>query len=201
MASIKSFPRNINWPSDVDIRRVERPNPTVKAIKSILYNGGSIYAFLYFFVAMFVEPMIQKQYLQRHDFSLFILLRLRGMISKLQKRLVMTPVSSLGYNEQNNYVERSTQTSDDNTIQEGNSYWTEMIDQLQTVKRELQYFNGSTDRPSESIDDFVFQVKMVTDQVELTDRSQNLSKKSRDVIQSIREIKGWFVNGQVPRYC
>ncbi|QHS75710.1 Pex17p [Saccharomyces paradoxus] len=199
MTSIKSLPRYIDWPSDVDIKRAERTNPTVKAIKSLLYNGGSIYAFLYFFVAMFVEPMLQKQYQQRNDFSLFVILRLRRIIAQLQKRLVMTPVSSLGYNEQNNSVERSTQTSDDNVIQKDNSHWAEITYQLQSVKQELQYFNRSLDQPTESMDDFVFQIKMATDQVELTDRTQTFSNKSRDVIQEIREIKGWFVNCQVPR--
>lgn len=199
MISIKNLPRHIDWPSDVDIKRAERTNPTVKAIKSLLYNGGSIYAFLYFFVAMFVEPMLQKQYQQRNDFSLFVILRLRRIIAQLQKRLVMTPVSSLGYNEQNNSMERSTQTSDDNVIQEDNSHWAEITYQLQSVKQELQYFNRSSGQRTESMDDFVFQIKMATDQVELTDRSQIFSNKSRDVIQEIREIKGWFVNGQVPR--
>ncbi|EGA57145.1 Pex17p [Saccharomyces cerevisiae FostersB] len=148
---------------------------------------------------MFVEPTLQKQYQQRNDFSLFVLLRLRRIIAQLQKRLVMTPVSSLGFNEQNNFVERSTQTSDDNIIREDNSHWAEMIYQLQNMKQELQYFNRSSGQPSESIDDFVFQIKMVTDQVELTDRSRAFSNKSRNIIQGIREIKGWFVNGQVPR--
>ncbi|CAI4743680.1 CMF_HP2_G0040430.mRNA.1.CDS.1 [Saccharomyces cerevisiae] len=74
-----------------------------------------------------------------------------------------------------------------------------MIYQLQNMKQELQYFNRSSGQPSESIDDFVFQIKMVTDQVELTDRSRAFSNKSRNIIQGIREIKGWFVNGQVPR--
>ncbi|CAI4321556.1 CMF_collapsed_G0007720.mRNA.1.CDS.1 [Saccharomyces cerevisiae] len=45
-------------------------NPTVNAIKGLLYNGGSIYAFLYFVIAMFVEPTLQKQYQQRNDFFL-----------------------------------------------------------------------------------------------------------------------------------
>ena len=199
MTSINSFPRNIDWPSNIGIKKVEGTNPTVNAIKGLLYNGGSIYAFLYFVSAMFVEPTLQKQYQQRNDFSLFVLLRLRRIIAQLQKRLVMTPVSSLGFNEQNNFVERSTQTSDDNIIREDNSHWAEMIYQLQNMKQELQYFNRSSSQPSESIDDFVFQIKMVTDQVELTDRSRAFSNKSRNIIQGIREIKGWFVNGQVPR--
>ncbi|CAI4897279.1 CHS_3a_G0044880.mRNA.1.CDS.1 [Saccharomyces cerevisiae] len=199
MTSINSFPRNIDWPSNIGIKKVEGTNPTVNAIKGLLYNGGSIYALLYFVIAMFVEPTLQKQYQQRNDFSLFVLLRLRRIIAQLQKRLVMTPVSSLGFNEQNNFVERSTQTSDDNIIREDNSHWAEMIYQLQNMKQELQYFNRSSGQPSESIDDFVFQIKMVTDQVELTDRSRAFSNKSRNIIQGIREIKGWFVNGQVPR--
>ncbi|CAI4737995.1 BDM_1a_G0045470.mRNA.1.CDS.1 [Saccharomyces cerevisiae] len=199
MTSINSFPRNIDWPSNIGIKKVEGTNPTVNAIKGLLYDGGSIYALLYFVIAMFVEPTLQKQYQQRNDFSLFVLLRLRRIIAQLQKRLVMTPVSSLGFNEQNNFVERSTQTSDDNIIREDNSHWAEMIYQLQNMKQELQYFNRSSGQPSESIDDFVFQIKMVTDQVELTDRSRAFSNKSRNIIQGIREIKGWFVNGQVPR--
>ncbi|CAI4049576.1 Pex17p SKDI_14G1150 [Saccharomyces kudriavzevii IFO 1802] len=199
MASNTVFPGYIDWPSDENIKRVERINPTVKAIKTLLYNGGSIYAFFYFVVAMFVEPMLRKQYLQRHDFSLSILLRLRRTIAQLQKRLVTTPVSSLGYNEQSKFVERSTQTSDDNITQGNSGRWPGINDQLHSVKRELQYFNRTSVQPLECIDDFIFQIKMVTDQVELTDKSQKIINKSRDVIQGIREIKGWFVNGVVPK--
>lgn len=112
---------------------------------------------------------------------------------------MMTPVSALGYNEYDKHVERSTQTSDDNIIQEDNSHWPEINVQLQSVKQELQYFNRFSGQPSEITEDFVFQTKMVTDQIKLTDRSQKFSDKSRDIIQGIREMKGWFVNGQVPR--
>ncbi|EJS42091.1 pex17p [Saccharomyces arboricola H-6] len=199
MKSTDRFPRNIDWPSDENIKRIEKINPTVKSLKTLLYNGGLIYSFLYFVVAMFIEPMLKKQYLQRHDFSLSALLHLRRIIAQLQKRLVMTPVSALGYNEQNKFVERSTQTSDDNIVRDNNSHWPEIADQLQSVKQELQYYNRSVGQPPESMDDFIFQVKMVTDQIKLTDKSEKFSNKSRDVIQGIREIKGWFVNGQVPR--
>lgn len=190
---------HIDWPSNENIKRMEKINPTLKTIKTLLYNGGLVYAFLYSVVVMFVEPILQKQYLQRRELSLSTLLQLRRYIAQLQKRLMMTPVSALGYNEYDKHVERSTQTSDDNMIQEDNSHWPEINVQLQSVKQELQYFNRFSGQPSEITEDFVFQTKMVTDQIKLTDRSQKFSDKSRDIIQGIREMKGWFVNGQVPR--
>ncbi|CAI1672607.1 hypothetical protein SEUBUCD646_0N01170 [Saccharomyces eubayanus] len=196
---MKGYPGHIDWPSNANIKRMEKINPTLKTIKTLLYNGGLIYAFLYSVVVMFVEPILQKQYLQRHDLSLSTLLHLRRCIAQLQKKLTKTPVSALGYNEHDKYMERSTQTSDDNIIQEDNSHWPEINVQLQSVKQELQYFNKFSGQTSETIEDFVFQTKMVTDQVQVTDNSQIFSNKSRDIIQGIREMKGWFVNGQVPR--
>ncbi|CAI4051301.1 hypothetical protein SUVZ_14G1170 [Saccharomyces uvarum] len=196
---MKGHSGHIDWPSNENIKRMEKINPTLKTIKTLLYNGGLFYAFLYSVVVMFVEPILQKQYLQRRDLSLSTLLHLRRCIAQLQKRLMMTPVSALGYNEHDKHVERSTQTSDDNMIQEDNSHWPEINVQLQSVKQELQYFNRFSGQPSEIIEDFVFQTKMVTDQIKITDRSQKFSDKSRDIIQGIREMKGWFVNGQVPR--
>ncbi|CCC71037.1 hypothetical protein NCAS_0G01500 [Naumovozyma castellii] len=193
--------QNLNWPKNATIRKRKIRDPTFTAVQSILYNGGLLAALLYSIATLLIQPILADQYEQRHEFALAALLKVRKLISTLQSRLRTTPVSILGANETQTTIERCTQTSldTDNDFADENDTPLESISQrIYNLKWKLSQFNANDSRTSNAIEGFNFQTKLVKDQIDNLNTPTKAIDGSKNIVASLREMKGWFVNGKIP---
>ncbi|EDO17991.1 hypothetical protein Kpol_1054p38 [Vanderwaltozyma polyspora DSM 70294] len=187
-----------NWPNPVQVVRTTRPNPTIEAIRSIFYNSGFTVSVIYLLLEFIFKPSLERQYEQRVDLNGICLLQVRHLVVSLQKRLKTTPVSIIGFNETEATIEKSTQTGEDKRIiRDYDDPWEGINDNLEQCSFKLDLFNNDCGRPSIIVENFTDQTKVLTDQLNDYNQTNNKPKISHDITQGIREMKGWFVNGVI----
>lgn len=199
---------NVIWPKQSMIVRRKVRSPTVSFIQSLFNNIGISSSVAYFVLITVIQPILNTQFLQRTELSASVLLNVRRLAVSLQRRIKTTPLSILGFNEKGGYVERATQTdnNDDNNVfgvsDEYDSNECNPLlntrDRLKEINDDLDTFNElQKNRSSTNLDQLNLEIKLATDQIMLSDESNEVANKMQDVTASIREIKGWFVSGKI----
>lgn len=190
----------IEWPKEVNIRRARPTDVTAIFVRKLFYNAGLLSSVLYILLKALIEPSIDTHYLQRKALSAATLLELRKTVSSLQSRLVCTPVSAIGYNEKDQVIERSTQTSEDfgDLSLPWRVRWKRLNDKLQDANMHLERYNKTYDASPGNLEAFNFQMKLLVDELQFNDNSKKASDTCDKIVRSVREVKGWFVNGRIP---
>lgn len=204
---------SIKWPEDSEIRPRAisgiKDDPIVKSIQKLCYNTGIASSILYFITLALVQPSLQKLFRQRQELALVTLLRLRKSLVSLVARIKKRNVSQLEFNKTATTVSRFVQTDDtpqtmmdENREEENQEYyssndWT----MLNTKLKQINYILNKRVivlRHLDSMEYFNFQVKLLIDHIEsYKDMSTNFHGKAENIRDSIREMKGWFVNGRI----
>ncbi|CCD25685.1 Pex17p NDAI_0F03670 [Naumovozyma dairenensis CBS 421] len=192
----------MTWPDDKKIIPYNPRDKTLSTIKALFYNVGFTTAFIYSVVSLVLEPLLRVQFEQRHQLSLYTLLRIRRVVNSAQKKLRTTPVSTLEFNKQDKSAERCIQTDDlfeKEVTFEAQTHWPDIESKINGAVWKLNHINQSIHSSSNDIASFSFQVKLLTDQMQLTDTSEKVIHKAKKVAVSIRQIKGWYVQGKIPK--
>ncbi|CAL9733082.1 peroxisomal membrane protein Pex17p [Monosporozyma unispora] len=204
---------NIEWPQESQIRgRVKyrvKDEPIVKFIQKLCYNTGIASSILYFITLALVQPSLQRLYRQRQELALVTLLRLRKSLVSLVARIKTQNISQLEFNKTATTVSRYVQTDesphtmmDEDREEEEREYydsndWT----MVNTKLKQINYILNQRViivRHLDSMEYFNFQVKLLIDQIDsYDDKSTELHEKAENIRDSIREMKGWFVNGRI----
>lgn len=204
---------NIIWPDESRIQPRKKSTiqdePIVKYIKTLCYNTGITSSILYFIVLAIVRPALKKQCEQRQELALAVFLRIRKALVKLVARIKTKNVSQLEFNKTETTVDRYVQTEDtprtmseEDKEEEESQYYD--INDWTMVNIKLKQINYILNqhviilRHLDSMEYFNFQTKLLNEQVEGYDnKGSDLHEKSEEVKDSIREMKGWFVNGRI----
>ncbi|CCF56218.1 hypothetical protein KAFR_0A07840 [Kazachstania africana CBS 2517] len=189
---------DIKWPDESSIVRRRYQHPTLVALRSLFHNIGILSSLGYLILLFVVQPCLAEQFRQRNELAVTTLLRLRALVSTLQKRLKVSPVTILGFNQHDKYIERATQTDNDSTApSQTKGYLTDINEKLRQAAQVLEVQNLLDGNQSDrnTVAGLTFQMKLLVDQVELTDQSKVVNGKCRDVIDNLRTIKGTYVNG------
>lgn len=203
----------VNWPMESQIivnprSRVDN-EPIFKFIKSLCYKTGMATSILYFITLAIVQPCLQKQYNQRQELLFAIKLRLRKCLSTLLTRIKKKNSSQLEFNKTETTVDRFIQTdetpqtmSEETKEEEEEQYYdSNDLSMVNTKLKQINYILNQhviIVRHLDAMEYFNFQVKLLTDQIDSYDsKSTELHTKSDEVKESIREMKGWFVNGRI----
>ena len=205
----------IKWPQKSQIRSRDiskfKDDPIYKYIKSLCNKTGIISSILYLLTLVVVRPALQRQYEQRQEFALSVLLRLRRTLVTLTARVKDKNVALLEFNKNKTTVDRSIQTdlTPSNTWNQYDMEYEEQRDEddetssISNKLKQINYYVNQHEivmRHLDSTDLCTFQLKLLTNQVESSEErvTTEIRSKSENVTQSIREIKGWFVNGRIP---
>lgn len=190
----------IEWPKEINIRRARPTDATAIFIRKLFYNAGLLSSVVYILLKALLEPSIEAHYLQRKALSAATLLELRKTVSSLQSRLICTPVSAIGYNEKDQVIERSTQTSEDlgDLSIPWRVRWKRLNDKLQDVSMHLERYNKTCEAHPGNLEAFNFQMKLLVDELQFNDHPRKSSDTCDKIVKSVREVKGWFVNGRIP---
>lgn len=188
----------IRWPQDDHIIRMPQRRATATAIQNLFSNTGIIVSILFILVKQVIQPSLESHFSQRVGLSASTLLQVRRLVATLKGMLVYTPISSIGFDGTNGEVERSTQTSeDDHKLLEGReNRWGKFNDKLKEANEHLQRYNTAAISSSKNMDSFQFQMKLVVDEIQLNEDADKASERCRKIVDSVRELKGWFVNGR-----
>lgn len=191
----------ISWPDPSKIISNKKPSTMIQ-LESLFYNAGYIVTAVYLIVLVVLKPLLEKSYDQRIELSAGTLLQLRILVNSLLRR-VKSPIVSIVFDNTrdkvSNYIDRYTQT--DNlfeNVDDGTNCGLGLINKrLNDLKRSLDMFNFSN-QSSPHLDSFTFQTKLIIDQINGYNLHEKVHKTSNEINQSIREIKGWFINGKIP---
>lgn len=204
----------ITWPEESQIkpRNISdlKNDPIYKYIKSLCYKTGVISSILYLLTLGAIRPALQRHYEQRQEFILAVLLRLRRTLTILMSRIKNKNVAQFKFNKEKTKVDRMIQTDlpfYDVWMSHDRMYGqrTEEDDEKSFINHKLRRINYCMNqhaiimRHLDTTEWFTFQLKLLTDQVEASREKtiKEVCSKSENVTQSIREIKGWFVNGRI----
>lgn len=190
----------IEWPEERNIKNYVARSATASTIQSLFTNVGIIGSIIYILIKQVIVPSLDSHYLQRVNLSAATLLQLRRTVTLLQGKLKYTPVSSLGFNESDGRVERSTQTLNESygMPQERESRWKRFNDKLKEADNQLQLFNSNSSS-SKNMDSFHLQVKLLVDEIKLDQSPEQIRECCERIVRSVREAKGWLINGGTPR--
>lgn len=189
----------IDWPKDDLIVQVHRRRTIGDTIQNLFSNTGIAVSILYILIKKIIEPCLESHFSQRTSLSVSTLIQLRRLVATLQGKLIYTPISSIGFDEEDGKVERSTQTSEDGKLLEAReSRWKRLNDCLKEANGNLQSFNTTAIDSSINMDSFQFQMKLVVDGIRLNEDADENSDHCRRIVDSVREVKGLLVNGRFP---
>lgn len=189
----------IDWPKDDLIVQVHRRRTIGDTIQNLFSNTGIAVSILYILIKKIIEPCLESHFSQRTSLSVSTLIQLRRLVATLQGKLIYTPISSIGFDEEDGKVERSTQTSEDGKLLEAReSRWKRLNDCLKEANGNLQSFNTTAIDSSINMDSFQFQMKLVVDGIRLNEDADETSEHCRRIVDSVREVKGLLVNGRFP---
>lgn len=190
------------WPNEHHIAPYKKPS-SLKSIESIFYNTGIVVSTLYILIHLTLSPLLLKLFDQRIELHHDTLMRLRRVVNGLRARIKTTHLSALGENqrivlENKVYVDRCQQTNEE--LPGGNTPedWTRINTRLLSMVEYLREYTTAAVAPSvmESIE---FQAKLITDQMNEPSLKIKKQQEIAKSIQSIREMKGWFIHGKVPQ--
>lgn len=189
----------IDWPKDDLIVQVHRRRTIGDTIQNLFSNTGIAVSIFYILIKKIIEPCLESHFSQRTSLSVSTLIQLRRLVATLQGKLIYTPISSIGFDEEDGKVERSTQTSEDGKLLEAReSRWKRLNDCLKEANGNLQSFNTTAIDSSINMDSFQFQMKLVVDGIRLNEDADETSEHCRRIVDSVREVKGLLVNGRFP---
>lgn len=189
----------IDWPKDDLIVQVHRRRTIGDTIQNLFSNTGIAVSILYILIKKIIEPCLESHFSQRTSLSVSTLIQLRRLVATLQGKLIYTPISSIGFDEEDGKVERSTQTSEDGKpLEARESRWKRLNDCLKEANGNLQSFNTTAIDSSINMDSFQFQMKLVVDGIRLNEDADETSEHCRRIVDSVREVKGLLVNGRFP---
>lgn len=201
---------NINWPNESMIRRQKVISPTLRWIYALFNSTGVATSTIYTVLLLIVKPQLLKQFQQRDELSATVLMNARKLVVSLQRRIKTTPVMVLGFNESGNYIEHTTQTEVDNSLEPLNfvmkdkdetapaSRWQEIVSRLDDINTDLDTFNKlHENRSTTQMHSFTDNCKLLSAQINHIDGTNLVIATTSDLKKSIREVKGWFVSGKV----
>ncbi|AQZ14586.1 PEX17 (YNL214W) [Zygosaccharomyces parabailii] len=186
----------VEWPDEANIVSTSRKNATLAYIQNLFHNAGLTMSVIYLMLKLVLVPALDEQYRQRADFSGLLLIRLRQLVCKLQNSLRSTSVSVIGYNEGEKTVERCTQTSED---ERGSpeSRWTAINKKFGDAGTHLRQFTKSNALPPHQMDTFNAASRLLADKLKDEVDADTSSGVDKSIVDSVREVKGWFVSGKV----
>lgn len=186
----------IEWPEESRIVTKNTRNSTLDYIQNLFYNTGLIASLVYLALKLVLVPCLEQQYSQRTDISASTLLSLRQLVSRLQNCIRTTPVAVIGFNESNSSAERCTQTSEDE-LEPLKSSWSAINKRLKDSTMHLQQFVKSNSQESGNLNAFNMEARLLSDRFKLESGAEPQTELSRKMVNSIREVKGWFVSGRI----
>lgn len=186
----------IDWPDETKIVSLSRKSATVNYIQNLFYNTGLVTSVIYLALKLILVPALAEQCCQRVDLSGVVILRLRKLVSKLQNSLRTARVSALAYNECATTVERCTQTSED-TLDETESHWMAINKRIGDAGLHIRQFTASNASPPQQMDAFNAEARLLADRLKDEIDADSSSGVSKNVVDSVREVKGWIVSGRV----
>lgn len=186
----------IDWPNESEIITKNTRNATLDYIRNLFHNTGLIASLAYLALKIVLLPCLEQQYSQRTNISASTLLSLRRLVSRLQNCVRSTPVAVIGYNEGNNSVERCTQTPEDK-VEPLESSWTVISERLKNSTTYLQQFVNSNSQELGNLNACSIEARLLSDRFKLESNMRLKADLSREMINSIREVKGWFVSGRI----
>lgn len=186
----------VEWPDEAKIVSTSRKNATLAYIQNLFHNTGLTMSVIYLVLKLVLVPALDEQYGQRADFSASLLIRLRKLVCKLQNSLRTTSVSVIGYNEGEKTVERCTQTSEDERgLSE--SRWTAINKRFGDAGTHLRRFAKSNALPPHQMNTFNAASRLLADKLKEEVDSDNSFGVDKSIVDSVREVKGWYVSGKV----
>lgn len=186
----------ISWPDESRIVSRNTRNATLDYIRNLFHNTGLITSVIYLALKFILVPCLEQQYSQRINVSASTLLNLRKLVSRLQNSISTNDVAIIGYNEHNDSVERCTQTSEDE-LKPLESSWSTINKRLRDSAMHLQRFVDSNSSELVNMNSFNMDARSLSDRFNLESRTEPQIELNRKMITSIREVKGWFINGRI----
>ncbi|SMN19777.1 similar to Saccharomyces cerevisiae YNL214W PEX17 Peroxisomal membrane peroxin and subunit of the docking complex that facilitates the import of peroxisomal matrix proteins [Maudiozyma saulgeensis] len=190
----------VQWPDQTKIIKGRLRNPTIMYIQNLFNNVGVVTSILYAILVMAIKPILVKQFLQRCELNGEALINLRKLVISLQKKLKTTHIAILGYNEKGNYIERTTQTEEieETVVDDMECPWVKINENLQELNNDLDTFNKlNQNRSTTNLDFFNLGAKLLAQDINHVDNAGLLADQRTEMVNSIREIKGWFVGGKI----
>lgn len=185
-------------------------DPLFRNIKNLCLRTGTCFSILYFVLIAVVRPLLHRQYEQRIELNLLTVIKLRKLIPHLLRKLKKTYVSDIDINPDAKFVSRYVQTiqsgtcgDDTDATNDGTELWVE--DNWNLANMKLKHINYSLQQCKntlEPIDDTIeainFQLKLFNDQCKSYERNSRTSNSpTSEICDNIRQMKGWFINGEV----
>ncbi|SCU93255.1 LAFA_0F15434g1_1 [Lachancea sp. 'fantastica'] len=204
-----AFDTSITWPKDDQIAKRPSKYRSLLFIQNLFYNAGIATSICYIFIAMVLQPLLQRQTAQRSELSATCLLKIRKTVTFLESRMLKSSASAQGYNERTQInssatvVDRCTQTEECQEYVSGNqkpSGWTKIIARLNYARDLLNI--SAEDQPEGSSQNrylpLRFQIQSFNSSLagidgREKDDSEAMTKGS---IRAIRDMKGWIINGR-----
>ncbi|AQZ10135.1 PEX17 (YNL214W) [Zygosaccharomyces parabailii] len=186
----------VEWPDETKIVSTSRKNATFSYIQNLFHNAGLTMSVIYLMLKLVLVPALDERYRQRADFSASLLIRLRKLVCKLQNSLRTTSVSVIGYNEGEKTIERCTQTSEDER-DVSESRWTAISKRFGDAETHLRQFAKSNALPPHQMDTFNATSRLLADRLKDEVDADHSSGIDKSIVDSVREVKGWFVSGKV----
>ncbi|CCE66148.1 hypothetical protein TPHA_0O01810 [Tetrapisispora phaffii CBS 4417] len=173
----------------------------VDSLRSLGNNAALFISIAYLTLEYIIRPLLNEQFRQRIQLSGTTLITLRKLVADLKGKLdEYRLISAIGFNETNKTVDRCTQTSKD-FISRG-AYSVPTVEQI-NIKLEdftltLDMENGSDGIQLRSNEETLQEIKESWKDIDdVLESEKKLTSKTK-VLECIRDIKGWYVNGRIP---
>ncbi|BAO41255.1 peroxisomal membrane protein PEX17 [Kluyveromyces marxianus] len=190
------------WPSDKDILPYKKPT-TAAQIERLFYHVGLSVSGLYVLLHLVVSRVIYQAYQQRLELNHEALMRLRRLVNKLRSKVKTTSITSLGENrrltkDSKVYIDRCQQTSEGIKTPGDDYGWAHLNRKLDSLTKSLEEYNKIIGETS-YLESLTFESKLFTDQCKGVGLRLRSQEKGTKLINSVREMKGWFIHGRIPR--
>lgn len=191
-----------NWPAEKDIMPYKKPS-TVKEIELLFYHTGVTVSAIYVFIHLVLSRVLSKNYDQRLELSHDVLMRIRRLVNSLMSRVKSTSVTAVGDNQRSIqetkvYVDRCQQTGEQLESVDENAGWTRINLRLNTLTDVLRIYHTDM-RNISDFESLSFKTKLFTDQLKDSSWRNKKQEGYSNIIQSVREMKGWFIHGRIPK--
>lgn len=192
---------DLEWPTRENIIDYKKPTTLIQIEKLFYYSSLSISIF-YGILHLFISPAIQSAYEQRLEFHYVTLIRLRRLVNTLKRTIKTTSLTAIGENERLMkssivYIDRCVQTNEEFTSSGDEKGWSQINSRLKTISRHLEDYNEEMNN-TVILESMTFQTKLLADVFHDSTSAIKTQESSSSTIQSIREMKGWFVHGKIP---
>ncbi|CDO94085.1 unnamed protein product [Kluyveromyces dobzhanskii CBS 2104] len=181
----------------------EKPS-TLKAIETLFYHTGLTVSAVYVFTHLILTKVLSQTYAQRLSLSHDSLMRLRRLVNSLRNRIKSTSVTALGENhrviqETKVYVDRCQQTDERIDTSGSSSGWARINVRLGSLTDIVRDYNCEI-QSFEDLGPISLKAKLFIDQLKDSTWQINKQEKYSELVRSIREMKGWFIHGRIPKH-